>query len=128
MTHPHDLPELVRDSELEVTVLDNITIHAHPLECRDSIQPQRWEAKKIIGRGGDGIVILQEKIEGPGAVNKLAVKQMKLYADLTSEGHESKRYLRELEALAKFAQGKVSYMVRMSVHMTDTQRSIRVTS
>jgi hypothetical protein len=33
---------------------------------------------------------------------------MSLNADLASVDHDSKRYVRELEALAKFAQGKVS--------------------
>lgn len=108
MTHLRNLPELVQDSELEVNVHDNIIIHTQPLECRDSSLSQRWENKKLLGRGGDGIVVLQQKIAGPGVINLLAVKAMQLKADLRSEDHDSKRYVRELEALAKFTQGKVS--------------------
>jgi hypothetical protein len=107
MTSLRDLPELVRDSKLEVVVRDNITIHIEPLECRDQVRPQRWETRRTLGRGGDGTVFLQRKVDGPGMIDSLAVKQMSLITDLASENHESKRYVRELEALAKFAQGKV---------------------
>jgi hypothetical protein len=109
MTHFRNLPELVRDSKLEVIVHDNITIHTEPLECRGEFLPQRWETKRTIGRGGDGTVFLQRKVDGPGTMNLLAVKQMSLNADLASEDHDSKRYVRELEALAKFAQGTASH-------------------
>jgi hypothetical protein len=108
MTSFRDLPELVQDSELEVTVDDAFTIHTSPLGCRDDLSPQRWATIRTLGRGGDGTVFLQQKIEGPGETTMLAVKQMSLDADLASEDHNSKRYVRELEALAKFAQGKVS--------------------
>jgi len=108
MTHLHALPELVRDSQLKVIVQGQSTIHTAPLECRDSVLPQFWETTEPIGRGGDGTVFLQRKIKGPGNVEILAVKQMMLKADLASEDHDSKRYVRELEALSKFAQGRVS--------------------
>jgi hypothetical protein len=103
-----DLPELVRDSKLEVILRDNITIHTEPLECRDEFSPQQWETKGMIGHGGGGAVFLQRKVDGPGTIHSLAVKQMRLMSDLASEDHESKRYVHELEALAKFAQGRVS--------------------
>lgn len=108
MTALRDLPELVQDSELEVTVEDAFTVYTKPLEYRDNSSPQRWATTRTISRGGDGTVFLQQKIEGPGETKTLAVKQMSLNADLASEDHDSKRYVRELEALAKFAQGKVS--------------------
>lgn len=120
------LPELVQDSELEVTIRDNITIHTRPLECRDDFAPQVWETKRVIGHGGDGTVFLQRKIKGPGAMDMIAVKQMRLNAGLASEDHDSKRYVRELEALAKFAQGKVSITRTAFVKLADSQRSIRV--
>lgn len=107
MTISHSLPELVRDSKLELIVRDNVTIHLEPLECRDQVRSQRWETRRTIGRGGDGTVFLQRKVDGPGTIDSLAVKQMSLMADLACENHESKRYVRELEALAKFVQGKV---------------------
>jgi len=108
MAHLHVLPELVRDSHLEVSVEGHMTVHTAPLECRDSILPQYWETGEPLGRGGDGTVFLQQKTKGPGDMEILAVKQMILRSDLTSEDHDSRRYLRELEALAKFAQGRVS--------------------
>jgi hypothetical protein len=46
-------------------------------------------------------------------LNLLAVKAMQLKADLRSEDHDSKRYVRELEALAKFTQGKVSWVTTL---------------
>jgi hypothetical protein len=107
MTHLRNSPEL------EVNVHDNIIIRTQPLECRDSFLSQRWENKKLLGRGGDGIVVLQQKFAGPGAINLLAVKAMQLKADLHSEDHDSKRYVRELEALAKFTQGKVSWVTTL---------------
>lgn len=103
------LPELVRDSELEVTIHDNITVYAEPLECREESSPQVGETKRALGRGGDGTVFLQQKIEGPGTIDVIAVKQMSLNDDLASEDHDSKRYVRELETLAKFAQPRVSH-------------------
>ena len=127
MSHLPALPELVRDSQLEVIVQGHITIHTAPLECRDSDLPQYWETGEPLGRGGDGTVFLQEKIQGPGNVTMLAVKQMILRADLTSEDHDSRRYLRELEALAKFAQDKVSCIRTSSMNPTDAERSMRVT-
>lgn len=71
-------------------------------------------------------MFLQHKIQGPGAVDMIAVKQMSLNADLASEDHDSKRYVRELEALAKFAQGRVRYTNIVFVDVTDTRRSTRV--
>lgn len=126
MTHLRELPELVRDSELGVTIHDNITVHTEPLECRDSFLPQRWETRKTIGRGGDGTVFLQRKISGPGATDLIAVKQMSLNAELASEDHDSKRYVRELEALAKFAQGRVRQTITFAMQATDTSRSTHV--
>jgi hypothetical protein len=113
-----DLPELVRDSKLEVILRDNITIHTEPLECRDEFSPQRWETKGMIGHGGGGAVFLQRKVDGPGTIHSLAVKQMRLMSDLASEDHESKRYVHELEALAKFAQGRVSHVYYNPVRVT----------
>jgi hypothetical protein len=127
MTQSRDLPELVQDSELEVTIHDNITIHNEPLECRDMFAPQVWETKRTIGRGGDGTVFLQQKIDGPGAMDMLAVKQISLNADLASEDHDSRRYVRELEALAKFSQGRVSLINTSFAYVVDAQYSIRVT-
>jgi hypothetical protein len=126
MPHLRDLPELVRDSELRVTIHDNITIHKEPLECRDSFLPQHWETKRTIGRGGDGTVFLQQKIKGPGATDEIAVKQISLNAKLTSEDHDSKRYVRELEALAKFAQGRVGQTRTLSMKATDAPRSTHI--
>lgn len=56
----------------------------------------------------------------------IAVKQMGLNAELASEDHDSKRYVRELEALAKFAQGRVSQTRTLSTQVTDTSRSTHV--
>jgi len=125
MSHSRALPELVRDSQLEVVVQGDTTVHAAPLECRDSILPQYWETVKPLGRGGDGTVFLQQKIEGPGNVQLLAVKQIVLQADLTSEDHDSKRYVRELEALAKFAQGRVSYITEHCPYTLLTSSAVR---
>jgi len=129
MSHLRALPELVQDSQLDVTIQGHTTIHRAPLECRDSMSPQYWETVEPLGQGGDGMVFLQQKIRGPGNVENLAVKQMMLKADLTSEDHDSKRYLRELEALAKFAQGRVSYVNKtLSLRLTDAWRSTHVFS
>ncbi|XP_014557567.1 hypothetical protein COCVIDRAFT_60073, partial [Bipolaris victoriae FI3] len=107
------LPERVQESELQVTIHDNITVHIEPLECREESSPQVWVTKRTLGRGGDGTVFLQQKVEGPGTIDMLAVKQMSLDHDLASEDHNSKRYVRELEALAKFGQPRYSrYFVR----------------
>jgi hypothetical protein len=126
MTSLRELPELVQDSELEVTVKDSFTVHTNPLDCREDLSPQRWVTIRTLGRGGDGTVFLQQKIEGPGETTMLAVKQMSLDASLASEDHNSRRYVRELEALAKFAQGKVSCSKLLSTHIIDAWRSIRV--
>jgi hypothetical protein len=109
MRNVRDLPERVRDSRLEATIHGHITIHRRPLGYRKANLSQKWESGEIIGRGGDGIVTLQRKLEGPGTFDLLAVKQMRLVADLTSDNHDSQRYVRELEALAKFGQERVSH-------------------
>jgi hypothetical protein len=109
----HNLPELVRDTQLKVTVEETkehglVIVHARPLGCRNSSEEQRWRYVKPIGQGGASSVSLQRNIRGPG-IELMAVKQMKLTAgtDLTSKNSVSRRYVRELEALAKFAQKKV---------------------
>jgi hypothetical protein len=94
MTSFRDLPELVQDSELEVIVQDAFTVHTNPLGCRDDLSPQLWATIRTLGRGGDGTVFLQQKIKGPGEITMLAVKQMSLDADLASEDHNCKRYVR----------------------------------
>lgn len=103
-----DLPELVRDSHLEATFhpntdIPNETIHLK-YQGRRRPQRERWVQKKMLGRGGFGIVWLERREpENSTAYSFRAVKQLDV-AKIRSKRHDC---VRELEALAKFSQEKV---------------------
>lgn len=101
------LPELVRDSELEASFLPNphipvATIHTKS-SGRRTIRQDIWIREKKLGHGGYGIVWLERNNGSSQGDSELrAVKELKV------QGSRGMDYVRELEALAKFSQEKVS--------------------
>jgi hypothetical protein len=103
-----DLPELVRDTQLSVRFKSegsrHYTIHVPP--GRRSPKPETWVSRERLGRGGQGAVVLQEKmVDGPGQFQLRAVKTISMPA--VSSQTDRALYKRELEAMAKFSQTKV---------------------
>ncbi|RSL51161.1 hypothetical protein CEP54_011573 [Fusarium duplospermum] len=99
---PTQLPELVRDSKLEVTTFQgDLTIHSQPLGRG---RTEKWRRREVLGHGGYGIVWLEHKIEEDGDAESVcrAVKVVR------NRGRGPIHYVRELEALAKFSQDKFS--------------------
>ena len=106
MTSQGPLPELVRDTRLHAEVQGKITVHRRLVRRRGAPQEERWirYENSIIGGGGSGVVWLEHKVKQ--AAEDLdecrAVKGIRMSGDSTI------RYVRELEALAKFSQERVS--------------------
>lgn len=103
-----DLPELVRDTQLSVRFKSegsrHYTIHVPP--GRRSPKPETWVSRERLGRGGQGAVVLQEKVvDGQGQFQLRAVKTISMPA--VSSQADRALYKRELEAMAKFSQTKV---------------------
>ncbi|KAM7183855.1 Protein kinase-like domain containing protein [Naviculisporaceae sp. PSN 640] len=104
----HVLPELVRDSELKETVIDgDYTIHRQPISLRTRSRNDTWIRETKLGRGGYGEVWLEKKVHGDASLPRLrAVKRMHFPENETIFQFNRGRYVRELEALAKFSQDK----------------------
>lgn len=107
MTSASDLPELVRDSKLQAIVDGNVTTHVRPQGHRGTCRHEKWQRWELLGHGGSGVVWLERKIEGAGTIELRAVKVIQMGGELNSKRHGGRRYVRELEALAKFSQDKV---------------------
>jgi serine/threonine protein kinase len=102
------LPELVKDTELNTRFEPGYTIHEsaedpHPFATR---RQEVWKRVRTIGQGGFSYVRLEECVrrQDEGTPQKRAVKVIRL----TRES-DIKLFSRELEATAKFSQKKVSY-------------------
>ena len=101
------LSDLVRDSKLETSFRDSLTIHMFRDAAHRAALPRKevWKRVRELGFGGNGRVWLEECVEGqkPGGPSLRATKEIRLR-------HHSHAvdYRRELDALAKFSQDKVS--------------------
>lgn len=101
------LPELVRDSKLEARFHPNPDIPVATIHTKSSgrrtIRQDIWVREKKLGHGGYGIVWLERNNESSqGRAALRAVKELRVH------GSRGGDYIRELEALAKFSQEKVS--------------------
>ncbi|RSL76261.1 hypothetical protein CEP51_010131 [Fusarium floridanum] len=104
-----DLPVLVQDSHLEATFHPSADIPHETTHMkywrRRRPQQERWVRQKMLGRGGFGIVWLEEREpRSQTSYNSRAVKQL----DIAKIGSKKGDYVKELEALAKFSQAKYS--------------------
>ncbi|KAH6871776.1 kinase-like domain-containing protein [Thelonectria olida] len=99
------LPELVRDARLQATIDDNLTIHTRPPGLRTIPRQESWKREHVIGHGGQGVIWLERKVEDDGGPTELrAVKGIRI-SERQSQS-DIVRFVRELEALAKFSQEK----------------------
>lgn len=104
-----DLPELVRDSRLVTEATGVETVHIRPSARRNRPRREKWILTKVIGQGGGGSVWLQKQVEGSEIGTLRAVKVIRTDTDRNStSASSSRRFVRELEATAKFSQEKVS--------------------
>lgn len=101
MAQRHQLPEIVRDSELSTTFQSSITIHTKPSSRRNALNQERWRHVKILGHGGYGEVWLQRR-ESSGSPKLRALKHIRI----SNRDSGPRGYMRELEALAKFSQDR----------------------
>jgi hypothetical protein len=97
------LPDLVQDSKLRTVFRDSTTIHLH-LEIDETgrrfSQEEHWKWEQHLGQGGFGEVKLQRCITKAAKLDSVrAVKIM---------DKKSFDYNRELEAIAKFSNDRVS--------------------
>jgi Protein tyrosine and serine/threonine kinase len=108
------LPDLVRDSQLNVELRDGCTVHGYfesILTSRQRAVPREetWKQERHIGGGAFGSVWLETCTSGRQKGVIRAVKKIAL-------GQNSARdavYIRELEAIAKFSHPKVWRLVLM---------------
>lgn len=106
MALANELPELVRDTELETELHEGYTIHVHRDAPQRAAPPRQevWKRQKRIGEGGYGIIWLETCASGrkPNGPLHRAVKQIGVqsFSDVTD-------YHRELDAFAKFSQERV---------------------
>jgi hypothetical protein len=101
------LPDLVRDTELRTQFDHPHTIHEF-LEAPHSLAPVRrevWKRIKTIGQGGFSYVCLEECVQGR-AEHTPQTRAVKVIS--SRQGADIISYSRELEAVAKFSQKKVS--------------------
>lgn len=101
-------PDLVRDSKLRTQFRDSTTIHSY-FEVNETgsrySREEHWKLERILGHGGFGQVRLQRCVAKGAKQDSLrAVKMIK--KPLGPSG--SLNYNRELEAIAKFSNDRVS--------------------
>ncbi|VUC20416.1 unnamed protein product [Clonostachys rosea] len=109
-----DLPEVVRDSRLEVSFLSNgaqhYTIHPRAVRNRRVQRVQdRWLRREVFAEGGQGSVelqVLESARASTGRPLMRAVKKIRLR--LTSNSGDLKLVQRELKAIFKFSQPRYS--------------------
>jgi hypothetical protein len=113
MTSFSTLPESVRDSRLEAHFKPTPTyprfiIHPTVSGRRSWAKPVVWARQKLLEQGGNGLIWLEkrvESLENPSGTPELrAVKQIRVFRPIS----ESDKFIRELDALAKFSKDKVS--------------------
>ncbi|KAK4452641.1 kinase-like domain-containing protein [Podospora aff. communis PSN243] len=106
------LPELVRDSRLQASSRGDVTVHTRPPGRRGVSRQESWVRDRILGSGGYGTVWLEKEVKTAGehrdasAARLRAVKCVEIPAPNSQRA--SGKYVRELEALAKFSQNKYS--------------------
>ncbi|VUC31464.1 unnamed protein product [Clonostachys rosea] len=106
------LPEIVRDSQLPATFRwegqQQFTIHTQGASRRAKQSQEVWAHMGTLGQGGFGSVELQAKqSKRTGQTKQLrAVKSIRIPEDELNENREF--YVRELEAIVKFSQARVS--------------------
>lgn len=106
------LPEIVRDSQLPATFRwegqQQFTIHTQGASRRAKQSQEVWAHMGTLGQGGFGSVELQAKqSKRTGQTKELrAVKSIRIPEDELNENREF--YVRELEAIVKFSQARVS--------------------
>ncbi|KAK3987683.1 kinase-like domain-containing protein [Cladorrhinum sp. PSN332] len=106
-SNPSRLPELVRDTQLQARVQGATTIHVRRTGRRAASREERWTRvdNRILGQGGGGTVWVERKENTSSEANeKRAVKAIRIGQNKSLS--ETVRYVRELEALAKFSQEK----------------------
>jgi hypothetical protein len=111
------LPDLVLDSKLSTYFRGPTTIHSF-LEINEaggrSSREEHWEWKQDLGQGGFGQVRLEKSVT-------LGVKQDTLRAvkviNKQSNPSRSLDLSRELEAIAKFSNGRVSQIIPRDVNI-----------
>ncbi|KAK0644063.1 kinase-like domain-containing protein [Cercophora newfieldiana] len=101
------LPELVRDFRLQASLQGSVTVHTRAPGRRGVSRHESWSRERILGNGGYGVVWLERKVKitdknaDAQATALRAVKCVKIPPSQTNF-----KYVRELEALAKFSQDK----------------------
>lgn len=110
-----DLPDLVRDTELEAEIHEDGLLTVHTWRWSRT-KREIWKRRpKPIGSGGYGLVWLEQEVDHHGRPKESsrlrAVKQIRT----NKPGLTVKECFRELEAMAKFSQDKFAeHFVRSS--------------
>ena len=105
------IPDLVRDSELQVQFFPEYTRHVSFVSCltpgqrkiRREAKEERWKREKDLGRGSFGTVWLERCLTDEGKARVRAVKEIRK----SPQYSKPIDYSRELEAIAKFSQPRV---------------------
>ena len=98
------LPDLVKDSELETSFPGGLTVHFYNeyIGRRRVRREERWRQEKYIGRGSFGNVHLEQRVGGDSHDVKLrAVKT------IGKSNLKDSHFVAELEAMMKFSHLKV---------------------
>lgn len=104
------LPDLVRDTRLNTSFKDNITIHHYDEsddenDVRSTWLSECWQQMSHLGHGGYGDVWLQQCVSGKRGYERRAVK---IIPRLRLKDKKDS-YMAEPETIAKFSQRRVSF-------------------
>lgn len=104
------IPDLVQDTQLETSFVDNYIVHHHDdsdeeNHARSVRRTEYWQWDRLLARGGCSEVWLQQCYQGKHTHEWRAVKVIQEVQGID--------YMSELEAIAKFSQKRVSTMSRL---------------
>src|ERR1700761_3495697 len=107
------LPDLVRDSELNIEFRDGFTVHLSVESGRNSQQrdvwvEETWKLEQQVGGGASGTIWREACVKGRSQGELREVKKVPLRGGSVKDV----QYLRELEAIIKFSHRKVRFTIK----------------
>jgi hypothetical protein len=129
-----NLSDLVKDSRLSTTFKNNdgetYIVHTWPISQSGRQREEAWVHERHLAQGGSGTISLQRKRRETSPSGQDEFRVVKSIVQIPRKGGKSnlKLYRRELEALAKFSQEKVSGLTWSTLFptcLTDNYNQVR---
>ena len=106
-----NLPELVRDYKLKTWYDQGVIIHEHhdpDVSPLAGPRQEKWKKVRTLGSRSQGVIELEECIDGSRCFTQRAVKKIRLQnKDSNKVNSAKRRYQRELATMVRFSHDRV---------------------